>query len=372
MFEIFQYDPVVFPQGGPRRTPIIPPAARAPDHDQRYDYDTLFYGGVYLPDRQQVVFSGPKLRNFAPLLRAGRFAAEGAALARPRVRRFRRHDEVTLRVSQPVSGLELSIGGHDLTCPVAAQDHWFDGLNCLYTMSRNNRLEWIADWLQHYVTHQSVQGVVLVDNGSTDYGPDDLLDVMRATPGLARGVVLSIPSRYGPHALKTPVGLAKFLQSGMMNLVRRQWLAGARAVICCDVDEVLVSDGQGICDAAVASRLGYATVPCLWRAAPQADPKTVRHRDHTHRLDPESGTKEKYCIVPSGPLGRSTWDVHGVGGYWFNKICRPKGHVIYHCMDLNTGWRYGTPRKSEGRPTSPDPALQEVFQGDSAANSVSS
>ena len=340
MFETVDLEPMVLPEtAGLRRRSAISKKAQKPDFAEKYDWWTLVYGAA--PVRGGLVLVCPKLLNLKALVKAGRFSCGGAAMKLRWIRPFRRHDEVWL--SGEVAGDELVFEreGLRLACPVRGSWEGFARRRCLVTTSKDNELDWIEDWVAHHVRHQGTEAVLLHDNLSTLYAPGEILDRLRGIAGLKAARVVSVPCRYGPLGTKPPRGLGKFLQGGLLNLARHGALAGARSVLQCDIDEIALSDpgAPTLHEAAEAGRLGYATAPAVWRDAEMPEAGPAHHRDHVLAWQPERTSKEKWAVVPGGPLGWMGWDVHGIGGYFLNDFVTARGVRFFHCERLSTDWK---------------------------------
>ena len=67
------------------------------------------------------------------------------------------------------------------------------GLNVLFTKSKDNHLSWIYDWAKFHVKHHGVTGLLIYDNGSTSYSPEDVMDSVGSIDGLESVVVVRWP-----------------------------------------------------------------------------------------------------------------------------------------------------------------------------------
>jgi hypothetical protein len=325
--------------GSGRRRPVrVPRAHRAPGFDAAYDADTLWYDAVRVGGEVRLVC--PRLYDLRPLL--DRVQADGAALRPARVRRARRHEIAALAAPSGVSRLSLALGDWRAETAISADaaGH-FAGLNASLHISRNNRPEWLADWARFHVAEHGLEAMLVMDNASTDYPPEAILDALAPT-GLKRAVVLCVPQPYGPTRGKTGRGGAKFLQPAMLNLARLRFLRRARAVLNADIDELVWSRGGSVFDAAVASPLGLVTFAGAWRQPPPRTAPPYIHAQHVHTREGEWPCPTKYCIRPDGPLRWAGWDVHRpetalpVG-------LRPRRDLGYwHCRGISTDWKgYG-------------------------------
>ncbi|MEL6205452.1 MAG: hypothetical protein AAFR47_09095 [Pseudomonadota bacterium] len=339
-FRVEEVRPLSLSGSGLTRDIPIPPDRRNEDFESRYDFDTLWYDAI--PDPKGVRLICPKLFNLASVLRNG-LRLNGRRAGAIRLRRHKRHDEV-LVTGAAAEQLELVHGNWRAEAEVSRIDTTtFAGLNASLHISRNNRLEWIADWARFHIAEHGLQAMLLMDNASDMYGPEDILEALAQT-GLERAIVLKVPHPYGPPRGKTADGRrvsgnAKFLQPAMLNLARMRFLSQARAVLNADIDELIWTKGGSVFDAAVESRTGLVSIAGRWRMpSPQASAPSA-HVDHTHLRPGDKPCPTKYCIAPNGPLGRFRWDVHRLET-WLPLGRTPSPEFGYwHCRGITTNWK---------------------------------
>ena len=322
---------------GLARLPPVPQGARTPALLAQHDGETLWYDAVRLgPERVRLVC--PKLGALQALMTDASLSSSGSRVRIARIRRHRRHDIVDLT---GVRGDRLTVthGRWQAESGLSPTRHAaFRGLNASVQISRNNRLTWIADWARYHVSAHGLQAMLLLDNGSTDYPPEAILDALRPT-GLARAVVLVVPQPYGPPRSKAHhSGAAKYLQPAMLNLARLRYLAQARAVLNADLDELIWTTGPTVFDAAADSALGYVSFRGTWRL-PRPDAADPRHADHTFPRADAKPCPTKYCLTPNGPIGRLPWDVHRPD--WTLLLSRRTRRDLgyWHCQAITTNWK---------------------------------
>lgn len=359
---------VLPPELGIRRDHIVPESYRGEGYDARYDFFTLIYDAVYLPERGVVALFCPKLLNFAGVLRRADVRLDGArARIWPwNIRYHRRYDVVVLPVTGPVAELTLEIDGWRCALPVSvAEPEVFAGLNCLMTLSRNNALEWIHDWALFHAREHGAQAVVFMDNGSDAYGLEEVEAALASVPELRAIRVISAPAPYGPVGGRRKPTKAKYLQAGVTNIARWRYFGAARAVLVNDIDELFVKRGaQGIFDATVAAKGGYLKVRGTWRLANTPPGVLPRHRDHVLLPAEEEICPAKYCIVPGGPLRRYSWGTHNLDRLWFSDQYETEAFGYYHCRSISDLWkRDRAERSSADRGVDPEAVgvMERVF-----------
>lgn len=337
---------VTAPDDVPART--LPLFARWRTNDpalrKRYDTATLFYGAVWLEDRQRLRVFAPKPLNLAAVLHGAEWGADDKPLPRPNLRRFKRYVMLDFPVADPVQRLTMTIGGWQANAVVEhPQPQNFAGRNVLYTMSQNNDLDWICDWVIYHHRMHGADAVVISDNGSTAYTAAALLDRLTALGVLKAVLVQSVPHIYGPSAqLCSRASSARFLQSAVANYVRDAWLREARAVLSCDVDELVISQsGKSVFDAARQARLGIVTFPGYWRFC---DPSLDHpcHGDHVYQRPASAAPcPTKYAYRPDGPLGRWSLMTHSLETFPRKWASAAPEFWFAHCHGISTGWKAG-------------------------------
>lgn len=318
-----------------------PPERRDADYLARYDATTLIYDGFWRPESGIYVMTAPLFFNlWAPF--AATLRCDGQTPKKLRRWEQKRSENVFLHA--PRGTLTAQIGGQAYTLPGRVSEApRFRGLNTVIAVSKNNRLDWIADWARYNVERHGAEGVALVDNGSTDYALEDLAGTLGAVPGLKAALVYSAPFPYGPRSSKSHKSErgAKFFQSAMLNLLRVDATAQAAAVLNVDIDELVDGpEGETIFEAARRHPLGMVTTKGFW-AYPAADmPVPVGHAAHRFRSRDNKQNNRKWCIVPDGVIGRRFyWDPHQVGGLLQNLFTEQKRFTHIHCKGCSTGWK---------------------------------
>ncbi|PRY23222.1 hypothetical protein CLV78_105278 [Aliiruegeria haliotis] len=321
---------------GLRRSAIIPPDAQGEGFDAAYDWTTLWYDAVQRD--QEVLLVCPKLLNFKAMIADGALRLDGAPARVRRVEAWRRHDIVHLRgaAGRTVATSAGRWSGESGVSP--DQSGIFAGLNASLHISRNNRLEWIADWARFHIGEHGLEAMLVMDNGSDDYAPEAVLDALAQT-GLKRAVVLKVPHPYGPVRAKKGGGGAKFLQPAMLNLARLRFLYRARAVLNADLDELVWSGAGSVFDATVSSRFGFLAFDGKWRMPPLGLEPPHVHADHIHERVGDKPCPSKYCIVPGGWRRGIGWDVHRPETKLPVKWLRDARFGYWHCRGITTNWK---------------------------------
>ena len=92
---------------------------------------------------------------------------------------------------------------------------------------------------------------------------------------------------------------------------------------------------------------GMAAFAGEWRYPGQELEPRALHNAHDHVHDEAKPCPQKYCIAPTGPLGRLSWDVHSLSGLAigaayrlpFKKMLKRSDIGFLHCARVSTNWK---------------------------------
>lgn len=345
--------PAVLPQDGPfRRESPRPPHLRNDRYADQFDGHTLFYD-VYRVGRD-VVLQGPPLLNLAaPLLLAPALRNRFGPLL-PRMRRVERHNasEIWLRTYDVELTLDSPLGHHAIAVQ-PNMSHRFAGRRVLHTLSKDNEVRWIVDWIRFYAAVHGADAVLIYDNGSTRYSAADLEAQLAATFPDIVVTVVAWPFKYGPqgglagavNGIEAPWD-SDYCQTGSLQHARFRYLRSARSVLNVDIDELVVGAGNSgpIFAATERSRSGFIKFAGQWITS--ATPRSVtvadcRHGDFTLRDGQETEIcPPKWCVVPGACHdSRHSWSVHNLFGARANK--RISADYAYrHMKGISNNWKY--------------------------------
>lgn len=326
--------------GAHHRKYTRPASRRTPHYLERYDAHTLFYDCVYLDDEGGFLFTAPRFLNLWPLFRAG-LRLHGQPVRKLNRRTWLRCEQVF--VPGPKGALSLMIDGTFVNFTVRSSlGDEFDNLDCLVAVSKNNDISWICNWGKFHAAAQGTQGIVLFDNGSTDYALGDLADRLAAETGVQRIVIFSAPFPYGPADRSGRFDVSpRFFQSAMLNLARRDAFARAAGVLSVDIDELVTGPGaQTIYEKTRRNPLGMCTIRGSWVYADPQQTGSAGQEAHVYRASPERPCNFKWCMRPQGVMAQVFgWSVHKVGGALQHLFTHQRDHHMLHCRATSTSWK---------------------------------
>jgi hypothetical protein len=342
-----------------RRLPSRPARYRQRGFDRLFDSRTIFYDCVYVRNAGMVMLQGPPFLNLTRQIESLSISAppDGRNL-RYLIREGDRHAQLWVSTAEPIPS--LCIGGElgETKLAVSAdRNEFFRDRRVLVSTNKNNKLDWICDWIRFHRDVHGANAVLLYDNSSTVYDLNDLVSRLQTT-SVDRIAVVSWPFQYGPGGY---AGFwdSDFCQYGALENARWRYLQEARSVLSCDIDELVVTRGESVFELAESS--GYVTFDGRWivgiesgadrdRAVGQGS----RHADFCHalrvRIERRDGRlidhrcPPKWAVVPSRCPCTSQWMVHTVRGLASGQSTHSS--VAYrHFREINTNWKYDRSRR---------------------------
>lgn len=352
-------------------------APRAPGRDRpdafwrAFDARALFYDCFRHADGARVLLVGPPPVNLKQAFAAARFVAQpGDEALRPRY-----HASLSTMITElagvpaTATSIEVTLAGETFVLPIQPNfTGTLRGRKLLFSINRDNDLGWIREWAGFHAKVHGTDAVVLVDNGSTRYAPDDVLAALGSVPGLAFAAVPSCTHSFGPidPAVRANPYWSRFLQIGSMSVVLRRFGEHAYGLLDCDIDELAgTRSGASIYDVAKQSRGGLVAFRGVWVEATKSG---QRHRDYTMRLsDPKASVcrQRKWALDPSRAWVRKLsvhpyW--HWIEGRPLFAKTMPDDALYWHFKGINTNWKLQRTQAPEaGRGVETDPLLVSRF-----------
>lgn len=338
------------PDSPVRRIPARPPELRNAAFAAQFDWDTLFYD-VYRVG-PHVVFQGPPLLNLRGPIEQAPWLAKRLRGLFPRARLIERNrsSEYWVRDNFDRVVLDGPLGQYEIVVQPNLSAR-FAGRRVIHTLSRNNDITWICDWLRFHIAAHGADAVLLYDNGSTDYTTDTLRTALRETFPQIVAEVVDWPFPYGPQGgmagavagVETPWD-SDYCQTGSLQHARFRFLGAARSVLNVDIDELVLSPrGQSIFEATERSWPGFIKFEGRWVSAttPHAvDRGHGRHGDFWLRDALETDEcPPKWCVVPGrNSRKKHCWSAHNLFGARANR--RLSGAFTYaHVRGISQGWK---------------------------------
>ncbi|TXR54776.1 hypothetical protein [Reinekea thalattae] len=340
-FQIIDLPGVVLPKNSGLSRKHVRSEERWTEHYlERYDQQTLFYDCVYVAKTKSFIITAPRFLNLWFVMRKHLYVNGKRFRGRIKRNTWQRCDQISFRAP---ADAKLSIQHPHFSTEITPRtsiSELFAGLNCALAMNKNNQLSWIKDWVEYHVKAHGLEGVCIIDNGSTDYTKEQLLAELESIKGLKAATVLGADFPYGPSNWSSRFEISpRFLQTSMMNLVKRDLFSDARAVLSVDIDELVIKNTeQNVFDAAVNSFWGAISFREIKTYPAGDDGAAYSHRDHTLVKEDFNYGNTKWCVNGKGFINRFGWAVHRFGGGYF-LLTETTDFNYLHCQATTTNWK---------------------------------
>ena len=321
-----------------------PSEQRQSDYDNKFEFNTIWYDAFRSHIDDSVIAIAPPPLNLAQPLGESSFRLDGAA--RPLcLRAFDRNARLwwsgipaarTLAVEGPLGNLE---------CPVGENlSRLFAGRRVLMTVSKDNRLDWIRDWLRFNVQVHGADAVLFYDNLSGAYPLEQLQATLAAVPGIRQAVVVRWPFKWGPGGTTGDNWDSNFSQLGAWEHARWRFLQNASSVLNSDIDELVLSDdGRSVFEAVENSQTGYIRYMGYWVTSitrRTVDWPNRRHLDFDVVCRP--GVLDcdgKWAVVPHKCSFSAQWNAHFVVAMDSDEVAA-SGFSYRHFQSISNSWKY--------------------------------
>ncbi|MBB3090458.1 polysaccharide pyruvyl transferase family protein [Nocardioides albus] len=324
------------------REPPRPAELRQPGYLDKFDHDTLAYDAFPVGDT--VRLSGPPLLNLAADLADATWRIDDTEVG-ANLRDLDRTQASWLDASA-TGGQKVTVTLAEATCDAEISESgvdWFRDRLVLTTKSKNNDLQWISDWALFHAQKQNVDAVLLYDNGSDRYRPEDVLKALDV-PGIEVAVVVSWPFKFGPQGgswegLTDAPWDSDFCEYGILEHARHRFLSEAAGVLNHDIDELAVSeDAAGVFDLLAVAESGAIRYPGRWIDTPRATvTEPPRFSDFTVYDSSRWSSTSKWAIAPRRTREAQQWKTHSVHGVTMETTKRIQHR---HFTGITSNWKY--------------------------------
>jgi hypothetical protein len=160
---------------GLRRDPPRPMDDRQPGYLDLFDSGTLFYDVFRDADPRKVMLTGPPLLNCAALLDSLTFRLPGQVDLIPwsyEPGRSGFQPNFKIRLDHPALAgtdrLQIAVAGRQIDVRIQPNGNSrFAGRRMILTLSKDNPLSWIRDWVAFNIRIHQADAVLIYDNGSS-------------------------------------------------------------------------------------------------------------------------------------------------------------------------------------------------------------
>ncbi len=320
----------------------------------RYESSVLFYDVYWSADGRSIILQGPPPIDLHAHYRDARYVCLPSGKA-VKARAFHSYLACVFALDAPAgtTHLDVTFAGHTQRVPIGHNhSSFFSGTDLLFTLSKDNDLDWIVDWARFHQVNQGANAILLFDNMSTRYSTTDIGTALGSVAGIARVGVVPVPFAYPleDEAVPEHAFWAHFLQpSVIINMFRRYGMASA-GILNVDIDELAVPlADESVFAAARKSRSGTVYFRGCWiepaSTAPSAE--TPRRHKHFSRRLPDAdfrrGGTQKWALTPNRRWLQNL-KIHPYPHAVQNRpmLTRHKQGTAFiaHYKAISTGWKY--------------------------------
>lgn len=341
--EIINISPCIIPESEKySRTPPRPESLRPNDYQDKFDFKTLCYDVFF--SENKVIFSGPPLYGLKNFIEKGNFYLDNKdyskkintiELDRLQINHI---DQITKKPKI------LKWKYNNLSFDIKINDNLLEKLKdkkVLFTLSKNNKFEWISDWILFYKKNHEIDTVLFYDNNSDNYSLEELKKYLEKQNLDINIYLVPWNFKYGPQGGiysgkgKTPWD-SDFCQYGMFEHAKHKFLKYSAGVINADIDELIITPkGESIFK--LLDQNKGLIYPGFWiQSIPLDKNKETRFFNYAYRSKNDKHTDYKWCINPSKLDDLTQWKVHSIRKVSLKKI---KGLYYSHFKAINYNWK---------------------------------
>jgi hypothetical protein len=365
-----------------RRQATRRPEFRGENFERDFDSTTLFYDAVRVSNSQVALFAPPFL-NLSSGVAATTFS-HGTDRCLARTKRFDRHVQIWLDAPENCTSIHAAgeLGSFDFAVS-RNETEIFRGRRVIFTMSKDNPIEWILDWVRFNRDVHGADAVLIYDNGSSAYDSAALSSALRSVRGLQCSVVVEWPFKYGPQGTNSwDHWDSDFCQLGAWEHARWRFLQLAKSAMNSDIDELVLPQGnRSVFEAAENSWFGLVRYRGRWiigiddgcpGVSMTAPP---RHTDFSILMPPlyqrsrflirrdANQCPAKWTVVPSRCPAHAQWHVHSIFSWWASHLWTYE-FSFRHFREIGSNWKYQRVNRVALDPSIhvADSQLQKVFR----------
>lgn len=333
-----------------RRIPLGPELARPESFEARFDHSAVFYDVFRDHTGRHVYMIGPMALNLTPLIDALVITGHPSGVTvRPKIHHGVQAEILRVTLPRTDSRLSFVLDGQSFDIAIQPnQSAALRGDRVIFTINKDNALEWIADWARFYVAEHGASAAVIYDNGSTSYSLDQLRATLAGVEGLAKFLVIPWPYPFGSMddvftGHKFGGHWAMFAQPPKFTQFFRKYAMGARSILNVDIDELVFSPfRKSVFKAIERTPFGLLRFNRVWVLNSRDETGPPRHQHYVIRKKGVAARDrgKKWGLAP-GRAFLASWRAqpwtHQVKG-WFNLSGSSGEFYGYHFIGISHSW----------------------------------
>lgn len=223
----------------PNRIPTRPIDLQQENFTQYFDYTTFIYD-IFRNDKKTYIISPPSVNEAWSKFKEITLFDDKPISSY--ISNFYTNKIQKLIIEKPIEKIRIK----DRTYEIPKINGKLENKIVLYTLQKNNDIDWIIYWANWYVDHHNVTDIVIYDNNSDIYSFSELKNKLNKIK--TKVYLESVDYLYGMFAYKGSKWDADFLQYAMFEHVRYYYLNNNGILINSDIDEIVVGNNISITD----------------------------------------------------------------------------------------------------------------------------
>jgi tetratricopeptide (TPR) repeat protein len=346
----------------PLRDPPRPLSLRHEDYEDHFDFTAVFYDCFWNSAGDEIVLIGPPLLNLEQDLGLAIIAHPSMAPCELSLSHAFLGCQIVVKPPVGTTGLIMQTDRREsFIAPQPNLCELFRNRRTAVTLSRNNELTWIRDWVAFNKHYHKCTGVLIYDNDTDAYDLNDVYDYLEPIADGMRIVVLSWPFKYGVPDWRLPVSYGMldslYCQAGMLEHARHRFLSRSSSVLNTDIDELVLTErGSSVFELVEGSTTGLLAFGGVWVENRPITPEGIARRPSRFRdfawigTGDQVGCENKWAVVPARVPAAAQWHVHRILGMPPSD-CRELVEMR-HFKAINTDWTVDRNRSQERRTSS--------------------
>jgi len=215
----------------------------------------------------------------------------------------------------------------------------------LTTLQKDNRIDWIADWIAWYAHHYAIDAVVLYDNASAEqqHLPGRLANALQPRLQPCSLQQVTVVHWNAPYGLIVNYNHANFFcQHGSLNHCPRRFAKPGDTILNFDIDELLFCKPSLLANIAEHKLLSFDS---YWVPIPKDLEQDYSFATFKHRERKARGTCHKYVLQWHG--GEHLC-VHYVVDSTPHRVPLENGYYL-HYRGISTFWKEAVMRAGAAR-----------------------
>lgn len=332
-----------------KRVSIRPDNLRQTDYEDKYDYLTLCYDVFF--SNGYVYLSGPPAYGLEKLFQDATFYLDDEDVS-SKIEVIMMDRAQRVRIPAKVKPTEMIWENSVFRRRITVTDNensLFRNKNTIFTLSKNNDLNWIRDWIVFYRDKYQIDSVLLYDNSSQSYNLEEMATFLAKEDLKVDIVLVDWPYKYGPQgSVKDNLPWdSDFCQHGAMENAKEKYLKDANTVFNVDIDELVFIKNKTNFYTKL-NEYGIIHIPGIWISA---EPRLAHefnnvktYQDYICINRNEIFSPYKWAVSPKHIKFECQWTTHKVVslGNDLRKFVLKISYKdnYYHFKAINTSWKY--------------------------------